>query len=142
MSGSTETKLRGSQRGKQKCQKSTRGDTTGSAWQRSPTTQTNVTVANQFTVNCNGLRKQAERTLAFHLIYHSCRAIPIFWTRNLTISSKHIQHLHNFNFITQKNQLDLLTKWTKGPQDHHIYLESTFRSIHWSYRRASVKGPS
>ena len=71
-------------------------------------------------LNCNGLQKQAERTLAFHFIYHSCQAIPSFSPR------KQIHHLQTNQLHHADEQVCLLAnEWSSRPQH---YLESTSRS--------------
>ena len=45
----------------EKCQKSTRGDTTGTITTTSPATQPNVTVANQFTVKLQRAPKASRK---------------------------------------------------------------------------------
>ncbi len=50
----------------------------GKPKQRSPTTQPNVTVANQFTVKLQQAPKASRTNTCISFIYHSCRAIPIW----------------------------------------------------------------
>ena len=104
---------KGSQRGKQKCQKSTRGDTTGLERRRSPTTQPNVTVANQFTVKLQQAPKASRKNTCISFIYHSYRAIPIFFASRSSTCTP-------INFITRMN--NLISWQTNGPQDHNIIL--------------------
>ena len=49
----------------------------GKPKRRSPTTQPNVTVANQFTVKLQQAPKASRTNTCISIIYHSCRAIPI-----------------------------------------------------------------
>jgi hypothetical protein len=97
----------------QKCQKSTRGDTTGKTTTASPATQPNVTVANQFTVKLQRAPKASRKNTCISFIYHSYQAIPIlFASRSSTCTP--------INFITQMNKF---VSWqTNGPQDPNIIL--------------------
>jgi hypothetical protein len=95
------------------CQKSTRGDTTGKTTTTSPATQPNVTVANQFTVKLQRAPKASRKNTCISFIYHSYRAIPIFFASRSSTCTP-------INFNTQMNKF---VSWqTKGPQDHSIIL--------------------
>ena len=85
----------------------------GKPKRRSPTTQPNVTVANQFTVKLQRAPKASRKNTCISFIYHSCRAIPIFLASRSSTCKP-------INFITRMNKL--ISWQTNGPQDHNIIL--------------------
>ena len=88
--------------------------------QRSPTTQPNVTVANQFTVKLQRAPKASRKNTCISIIYHSCRAIPILNKEFNNFLASRSSTCTPINFITQMNKF---VSWqTNGPQDHNIIL--------------------
>ena len=92
----------------------------GKPKRRSPKTQPNVTIANQFTVKLQRAPKASRTNTCISVIYHSCRAIPNF------IPRKQIQHLQTNQLHHADEQICLLAdEWSSRPQH---YLESTSQS--------------
>ena len=114
MSGSTETILRERvSTGKTKMSEIHTWRYNGVRQRRSPTTQTNVTVANQFTVKLQQAPKASRKNTCISFIYHSYRAIPIFFASRSSTCTP-------INFITRMNKF--ISWQTNGPQDHNIIL--------------------
>ncbi len=100
----------------------------GKPKRRSPTTQPNVTVANQFTVKLQRAPKASRKNTCISFIYHSCRTTPICEQGIQQFHSKQIQHLHNIQLHHAEEQtwsFDKMNEWSSRPQH---YLESTSRS--------------
>ena len=111
----------------------------GKPKRRSPKTQPNVTIANQFTVKLQRAPKASRTNTCISFIYHSCRAIP-FFNRNFLASRS-----STCKTSTSSRRRTNLIFW----QNEWMVLKTTttlswinFSIIHWIFRRTSVKGPS
>ena len=103
-----------------KCQKSTRGDTTGKTMTTSPKTQPNVTIANQFTVKLQRAPNASRKNTCISFIYHSCQAIPFLNKKFHYFLASRSSTCTPINFITRMNKF--ISWQTNGPQDHNIIL--------------------
>ena len=100
----------------------------GKPKRRSPKTQPNVTIANQFTVKLQRAPKASRKNTCISFIYHSYRAITNYpsFKKFDKLPCKQIQHLQTNQLHHADEQVCLLTnEWSSRPQH---YLESTSRS--------------